>query len=71
MRMLISVLPDERIKMLCCPMIGSEVAGDSITATVAQHAQDAMENVKEYLGLDLRITNIQILPTLTALAKEH
>lgn len=71
MRMLISVLPDDRIKMLCCPMIGSEVAGDSITATVAQHAQDAMESVKEYLGLDLRITNIQILPTLTALAKEH
>ncbi len=71
MRMLVSVLPNEQIKLLCCPMVGAEVVSDSITAIVSAHAQEAMENVKEYLGLDLSITNVQILPALTALAKEH
>ncbi len=71
MRVLISVLPSEQIKVLCCPMLGAEVVSDSITATVSSHAQEAMENVREYLGLDLGITNVQILPTLTALAKDH
>lgn len=68
MRILASVLPDERIRLLCCPMVGAAVEADSITATVSSHVQEAMEHVREYLGLDMRIANIHVLPTLTALA---
>ena len=70
MRMLVSVLPDERVKLLCCPMLGADVHADSITATVSEHAQASMEHIREYLDLSLEITNIEILPALTALAAE-
>lgn len=71
MRMLASVLPDEQIRLLCCPMAGAAVEADSITATVSNHVQEAMDHVREYLGLDLRVVNIHVLPTLTALARHH
>lgn len=69
MRMLVSVLPDERIRLLCCPMLGAENTPESITGVVAKHAQDAMAHVAEYLDLELRIVDIQILPALTSLAE--
>lgn len=71
MRMLASVLPDERIRLLCCPMLGAAVEADSITAAVSNHAQEAMAQVEEYLGLELHIVNIHILPALTALARHN
>lgn len=71
MRMLASVLPDQRIRLLCCPMLGADVEADSITAAVSSHAQEAMDQVREYLGLDLSIVNIHILPALTALARRN
>lgn len=71
MRMLVSVLPDERVKLLCCPMLGADVYADSITATVSSHTQESMEHIEEFLGLSLEISNIQILPALTALAVER
>ena len=70
MRMLASVLPDAQVRLLCCPMLGADIHGDSITATVSHHAQDSMDHIREYLGLSLQITNIQVLPALTALAIE-
>lgn len=70
MRMLVAVLPDERIFLLCCPMLGAESAeGDSMTGLVARHAQQAISDVGEYLDLELRIVGIRVLPALTALAK--
>lgn len=71
MRMLISVMPDQTIRLLCCPMLGAQVEMDSITALVTQHAEGAMEHVREYLDLELHITNIHVLPMLTSLAREH
>lgn len=71
MRVLVSVLPDERIFLLCCPMLGEECAGgDSMTGLVTSHAQESMEGMREYLGIDLHIAEIRVLPTLTALAAE-
>ena len=49
----------------------ADVHADSITATVSMHTQDSMEHIREYLGLALEISNIQILPALTALAAER
>lgn len=70
MRMVVSVMPDECIKLLCCPMLGAEVHADSITGLVSEHVQSSTEHLKEYLHLDLCITGIQVLPALTALAAD-
>lgn len=67
MRMLVSVLPDERIFLLACPMLGEE-ATDSISGLVHHHAEDSIAHVREYLGLHLTITSVRVLPNLTALA---
>lgn len=68
MRMVVSVMPDECIKLLCCPMLGAEVHADSITGLVSDHIQASTDHMKEYLDLDLCITGIQVLPALTSLA---
>lgn len=70
MRILVSVLPSNQIKLLCCPMIGAEVKTDSITAEVTTHAENNIRDVGEYLGVELSIENIHVLPKLTALAHE-
>lgn len=71
MRMLVSVLPDERVFLLACPMLGEEIAeDDSMTGIVTDHAQESIEHVREYLDLHLNITGIRVLPALTALARE-
>ena len=67
MRMLVSVLPDERIFLLACPMLGEEAA-DSISGLVYQHAEDSIAYVREYLGLHLSIANVRVLPNVTVLA---
>jgi len=70
MRMLVSVLPDERVFLLACPMLGEE-ASDSMTGLVSSHAQDCMEHVREYLDLDLKIASIRVLSALTDLAQNR
>lgn len=67
MRMLVSVLPDERIYLLACPMLGEE-AVDSISGLVHHHAEESIAHVREYLDLHLSIASVRVLPNLTALA---
>jgi len=67
MRMLVSVLPNEKIYLLACPMLGEE-AVDSISGVVHHHAEESIAHVREYLGLHLSIANIRVLPNLTVLA---
>ncbi len=40
----------------------------SITGILSDHIRDSIEHVDEYMGIDLRITSIRVLPCLTALA---
>ena len=69
MRMLVSVLPDERIFLLACPMLGeSSEQEDSMTGLVSSHAQECIGLVSEYLGLNLSIAGIRVLPNLSSLA---
>ena len=72
-RILPAVLSGDRIMMLCCPLVNSEeaVAGDSMTSMVTAHTEDSIAHVKEYLGLDLKISGIQVLPELAALCSEY
>lgn len=69
MRMLVSVLPDERIYLLACPMLGEE-AVDSISGVVSKHAEESIAHVREYLDLHLNIASIRVLTNLTALAND-
>lgn len=72
MRILVSVLPDERVYLLACPMLGEEVPeGNSISGMVASHAEESIEHVREYLDLDLTITGVRVLTSIKALATER
>lgn len=70
MRILVSVLPGEKIYLLACPMMGEE-AVDSISGVVHRHAEECIAHVREYLDLNLTITGIRVLPDVTALAQQH
>ncbi|MGN0778159.1 MAG: hypothetical protein ACI4MJ_03345 [Aristaeellaceae bacterium] len=71
MRILVSVLPDDRIYLLCCTMLGEAGPGADVDMTqlIIDHAQDSMAHVREYLGMDLRLASIRVLPTLVNLAQ--
>lgn len=71
LRILSCVLPGERIVLLGCPMLFHETAeGASMTGVISEHVSDCIAHVDEFLGLDLSIASIRILPALTAMAKE-
>ena len=70
LRILACVLPGDRIVLLGCPMLFHEGPDEdaSITGILSDHIRDSIEHVDEYMGIDLRITSIRVLPCLTALA---
>ncbi len=71
MRMLVAVLPDERIYLLACPMLGEGGPEDeSMTSVISDHARGAIEHVREYLDLDLTIAGVQVYQNITELARE-
>lgn len=72
MKLLVSVLPGNRIYLLACPMLGGErgARDESMTGIVADHATEAIEHVRDYLGIDMTIASVDVLPTVTALADE-
>ena len=73
LRILSCVLPGERIILLGCPMLYHELetAENSMTGVVSQHVQDCIGHVDEYLGIDLSIASMQVLPALTAMASDR
>ena len=70
LRMVVSVLPDQRIRLLCCPMLNLPVETDSMTAVVTAHTEEAIRDIGEFLGLDLHITGVQVFRNLLSLAAE-
>ena len=72
LRILTCVLPGERILLLGCPMLNHtmETEEDSMTGVVSRHVQDCIDHVDEYLGIDLKIASMQVLPALTAMASD-
>lgn len=72
LRILSCVLPGERIVLLGCPMLYHELETEetSMTGVIAQHVQDCIEHVDEYLGIDLTISEMHVLPMLTAMASD-
>lgn len=72
LRILSCVLPGERIILLGCPMLYHELetAETSMTGVVSRHVQDCIDHVDEYLGIDLTISAMHVLPALTAMASD-
>ncbi|MBQ3157399.1 MAG: hypothetical protein IJB81_10860 [Clostridia bacterium] len=72
LRILSCVLPGERIVLLGCPMLHHqlETAENSMTGVVSSHVQDCIDHVDEYLGIDLSISAMHVLPALTAMARD-
>lgn len=73
LRILSCVLPSERIVLLGCPMRYHELetSEDSMTGVISQHVQDCIAHVEEYLGIDLTIAEMRVLPALTAMASDQ
>ncbi|MDO5435514.1 MAG: hypothetical protein Q4G19_04015 [Clostridia bacterium] len=69
LRIVPTVLQDGRIFLLNCPMTGYEEqsTGDSMTAMVTAHTAESIAHVREYTGLDLHISGINVAPDLTAI----
>ena len=69
MRILVSVLPDERLYLLACPMVGMEAPADpeQLLRLVREHAEENIDDVREYLRIDLRVTSARVLKNLSEL----
>lgn len=71
MRMLVSVLPGERVMLLCCPMgQTAKLKEESLIEAVSRHVKQPMADIREYLDIDLSIAGVRVLPALTALVAE-
>lgn len=72
MRILVSVLPDERLFLLACPMTGQKAPEDEreLVDVVLGQTQASIEHVRDYLNIDLSIASVQVLPSLQALVTE-
>lgn len=73
MRILSCVLPNEHIMLLGCPMYHQAMATEesSMTGVLSAHVQDCIDHVEEFLGIDLEITSLRVLPALTAMARDQ
>jgi len=72
LRILSCVLPGERIILLGCPMLFHDVNDDgaAMTELITNHVNDCIAHVDEFLGLDLSIDTIRVLPALTDMARD-
>lgn len=72
MRVLVSVVDEERLFLTACPMIGEKQPGSvqHMLEIVHDHAQAGIEHVREFLGMDLRIASEEIRPDLLSLADQ-
>ena len=72
MRILVSVLPDERLFLLACPMFGAKAPAldEGMTDIVMEQTQQSIMHVREYLDIDLCVASVKVLPSLLALAEE-
>lgn len=71
MRMLVSVLENDQIYLLACPMRGHERTDiQAMAELVTAHAEQCMDHVREYMDIDMRIDSVTPLSSVLALT-EH
>lgn len=70
MRVLISVIDEEKIFLVACPMLGCKAPeGEDMEKLVLEHTRANIDHVREYLDIELRIASIVRLNTLLELTK--
>ena len=71
-RFLVSVLDDERIFLLACPMLEHEIPDlDIMRTTVREHVEWGVKHVQEYLNIEMRILSATEYPTLVDMAQQR
>lgn len=67
----VAVLTPRHIRVLACQrMEGEDEAEESLIARTNQHIEQSLDNIKEYLGLDLIPAQVHILDNLSVLTQE-
>lgn len=68
----VAVLTPRHIRVVACQRADCESeTEENLIAYTGQHVQQALDNIKEYLGLDMVLTSCHILDTLYLLTREH
>lgn len=67
----VAVLTPRHIRVLACQRKeGDDEADDSLLSRTDMHIEQSLDNIKEYLGLDLNPVSVQILDNPTILTRE-
>jgi len=66
----VSVVSPQVLRLLACPLEGHDDAEreESLTGLVEDHALEAIDQIKEYLALEVRLNGTRVLKNITALA---
>lgn len=68
----VAVLTPRHIRVLACQRIeGEDEETDKLLESTDMHVSQAVENIKEYLGLDLLLAETHVLDNMTALVQEN
>ncbi|MBQ8159548.1 MAG: hypothetical protein IJ083_02260 [Clostridia bacterium] len=68
MRILVSVLPDGRLMLVACPMIGMQTPSrEDMLPMVREHVWAGMAHVREYLNLEVSIQSEKVIDSLLTL----
>ncbi len=68
----VSVVSTQLLRLLACPMEGSaeSEAEESLTGIVENHVMEAVEQIREYLALEIRFSGTRVAKNITALASQ-
>lgn len=72
LRIVPAVLQDGDVVLLYCPNLGTEHAAEdsSMTDMVTSHTDECIVHAKEYLGVDLTVQGVNVMPSLRALCNQ-
>lgn len=68
----VAVVTPQLLRLLASPLEGqSDTEGeDSLTGTVESHVRDAIEQIGEYLALEVKVKSMRVLKNITVLAAQ-
>ncbi len=68
----VSVVSPQVLRLLACPREGHDESDreESLTGRVEDHALEAIDQIKEYLALEIRLSGTRVLKNITALAAQ-
>ena len=66
----VAVVTPQLIRLLACPLEGQGAmeGEDSLTGLVEDHVREAIEQIREYLALEVKLSGAHVLKNITALA---